>query len=203
MFKTPHLPCLLCLTLLFSACEDGNPAPPPESDILKEAVIEDSKQKAELQKETDALKAKREEAKAELEKIRREAASLNERLDALQKGDLAKASSGNTEDAATARLASPAAPPGASATASEAKARMENQLITFNLKSLCELADARMDLDGKKTIAFDDLVGPGKTIKQMPSVAGEIYDGLVFTPQKKIYQVTTLDGRTVSYERGK
>lgn len=207
MINRLTLPLLAPFALFLSACDDNPPPPPPQSseELLNQAVPIDAKAQAELIKETEALKAKREEGKAELEKIRQQAASLKERADALQNKDYAKAASGNTPDALAAQ---PTPVPGPTAaksarSASPAQLELENQLITFNLKRLCELADTRMDLSGAKSITFDDLVGPGKPIASVTSQAGEVYVGLVFTAEKKTYEVTTIDGRVIRYERGK
>lgn len=206
MPRHPTLSFLLFpLALSLSACGDSSrtAATDTSEDILKEAVPVDTRQQAELQKETEALKAKREADKAELEKLRKEAASLSERLEALNKGDLAKASSGNTDEASASRPSPPPPTVVSATTANAAKAQLEVQLITMNLKELCDLALTKMDLTGKTSLTFDDLVGPGKPIPAIKSHAGEIYAGLVFTPQKTAYEVTTIDGRTIRYERSK
>lgn len=206
MFNRLTLTLAAPLALIFAGCDDAPPPPPPQSseELLNQAVPIDSKAQAELIKETEALKSKREEAKAELEKIRKETASMNERLEALQKGDLTKASSGNTEEAGSARLTNTSpGNPASGFSASAAKSQLEAQLITLNLKNLCDLALTQMDLTGKTSLTFDDLVGKGKPMPALKSHAGEVYAGLVFNPEKKVYEVTTIDGRVIRYERGK
>lgn len=48
-------------------------------------------------------------------------------------------------------------------------------------------------------IAFDDIVGPGKTIESLDVVSGEDYRGIVFEEKTEQISVTTSDGETITY----
>ncbi len=203
--KTPFL-LLLPLTFVLAACDDGQPAPPQtQEELMSKAVPVNAKAVAALTQETESLKAKRAEAKAELEKIRQQAASLNERAEALQNGDLAKASAGNTPDASIAAAAASEAAKNAPtpARAAPISKELEEKQIAFNLGRLCEAADSLMDISGKKSVTLSDVVGAGKPVPALSALAGETYEKLVFSPEQKTYQVTTADGRVISYTRGK
>lgn len=99
-------------------------------------------------------------------------------------------------------LASPQHRPALSAaapaptTASEATQRT----IRSNLRTLAAAARQYQLERGAGSVSFADLVGPGKFIGELKSVAGENYSTLNFAPEVTAISVTTSDGATVAID---
>ena len=67
-----------------------------------------------------------------------------------------------------------------------------------NLRQLSAAADQFYLENGKKTAAFDELVGPLKYVKKIEPLAGENYRAIEFA-QGKPLTITTADGYSMSY----
>lgn len=84
----------------------------------------------------------------------------------------------------------------AAAKASEATQRA----IRSNLRALAAAARQYQIERGTASVAFADLVGPGKFIGELKSIAGENYSTLNFSPDVTAISVTTSDGATVAID---
>jgi LysM repeat protein len=72
--------------------------------------------------------------------------------------------------------------------------------IRANLRHLAQAARQYQNERGVSSVGFSDLVGPGKPIKELRSVAGENYSALNFGPHVTAVSVTTATGVTVPLE---
>jgi LysM repeat protein len=72
--------------------------------------------------------------------------------------------------------------------------------IRSNLRQLTSAARQYQLERGVSTVAYTDLVGPDKLIKELKPVAGENYSTLSFGPNVTAVNVTTANGATVSFD---
>ncbi len=97
------------------------------------------------------------------------------------------------------------APPGSAAPpqANDPKQKMREQLaVVSNLFQLYEAARKYHRQNHVDTVAYADLVGPGKLVEAVTPVAGEDYSALVFVRGQRV-EVRLADGRIVRYPLGK
>lgn len=78
----------------------------------------------------------------------------------------------------------------------------EHRAVINNLYTLDEAAKKYYIENKVDTVAYADLVGPGKLVAEIKPVAGEDYTQLVFTNGQRV-EVSLADGRTVHYPLGK
>jgi len=102
-------------------------------------------------------------------------------------------------------LASPQHRPALSAlsaagTAPAAASEATQRAIRSNLRALAAAARQYQLERGTTAVSFADLVGPGKFIGELKSVAGENYSTLTFSPDVTAISVTTTDGATVAID---
>ena len=81
------------------------------------------------------------------------------------------------------------------------KVRVDSQdkAITNNLRQLAAAADQYYLENGVDSTTYDKLVGPGKFVKQIQTIAGENYRTLKFK-QGEPLSVRTSDGRVIKYD---
>jgi hypothetical protein len=72
--------------------------------------------------------------------------------------------------------------------------------IRGNLRTLAAAARQYQAERGVGNVAYTDLVGPGKFIGEVKSLAGENYTTLNFTPNLNSISVTTANGAVVAYD---
>lgn len=72
--------------------------------------------------------------------------------------------------------------------------------IRSNLRQLAAAARQYQIAQNVTTVGYNDLVGPGKLIKEIKPVAGENYSTLNFGPNVTGVSVTTANGTTISVE---
>jgi LysM repeat protein len=72
--------------------------------------------------------------------------------------------------------------------------------IRSNLRQLAAAARQYQIAQNVTTVGYNDLVGPGKLIKEIKPVAGENYSTLNFGPNVTGVSVTTASGTTISVE---
>lgn len=99
-------------------------------------------------------------------------------------------------------LASPQSRPVPSATVAARAGASEatQRAIRSNLRALAAAARQYQLERGTASVAFADLVGPGKFIGELKSIAGENYSTLNFSPDVTAISVTTTDGATVAID---
>lgn len=99
-------------------------------------------------------------------------------------------------------LASPQPRPAASAAAvaSAAASEATQRAIRSNLRALAAAARQYQLERGTASVAFADLVGPGKFIGELKPIAGENYSTLNFSPDVTAISVTTSEGATVAID---
>ncbi|MBE2215644.1 MAG: hypothetical protein IAE82_17360, partial [Opitutaceae bacterium] len=79
----------------------------------------------------------------------------------------------------------------------KARAGSADQQIETNLRLLSSAADQYYLETGKDSASYEDLVGPGKYIEQLESIAGEDYSAVQFKAGEPL-TVHTFDGREIS-----
>ncbi len=72
--------------------------------------------------------------------------------------------------------------------------------IRSNLRSLVAAARQYQTEKGVASVSYTELVGPGKFIGDLKSIAGENYSTLNFTPDVTAVSVTTTDGTNVAID---
>lgn len=75
----------------------------------------------------------------------------------------------------------------------------QEKAVTNNLRQLASAAQQYMLETGESSVTTEQLLGEGKYIPTLPSVAGESYDGMIITSETTEISVTLPDGRTVTY----
>jgi hypothetical protein len=73
----------------------------------------------------------------------------------------------------------------------------DDNLIRNQLRSLYNVAQQYMQDTGAEEVTVDDIVGEGKMIDRLPTIAGEDYSDLVFSDENDEYVVTTEAGQRV------
>ncbi len=75
----------------------------------------------------------------------------------------------------------------------------QEKAVTNNLRQLAAAAQQYMLEKGESSVTTEQLVGEGKYISTLPSVAGESYEGMIITSETTELSITLPDGRTVTY----
>jgi hypothetical protein len=75
----------------------------------------------------------------------------------------------------------------------------QDKAILNNLRRLAVAADQYYLENGVDSTTYDKLVGPGKFVKQIQTIAGENYRTLKFK-QGEPLSVRTSDGRVIKYD---
>ena len=88
----------------------------------------------------------------------------------------------------------------AAASPGSVSAEAANAAIRSNLRQLTSAARQYQLERGVNTVAYTDLVGPGKIIRELKSVAGENYSTLTFGPNVTGISVTTANGATITMD---
>lgn len=77
----------------------------------------------------------------------------------------------------------------------------QEKAIINNLRQIDAAAQQFMLETGKTRVTYTDIVGPGKYVTTLITVAGEDYGDIVITPQTSTLSVTTAAGRTIELPR--
>ncbi len=84
-------------------------------------------------------------------------------------------------------------------TYAHAKTAENNDKILNNLRAFVTAGQLYLQMHGTDRATYADLVGPGKYLEELKSVAGEDYTELVLEPGMNSIFVITKDGRVVEY----
>ncbi|MGB0415641.1 MAG: hypothetical protein ACPGKS_02195 [Coraliomargarita sp.] len=76
----------------------------------------------------------------------------------------------------------------------------QEKAITNNLRQIASAAQQHMLETGVSEVRYADLIGENGTIRELVSVAGERYEGIVVTEHSTTISVSLPDGRAITYD---